>query len=266
MVETLRSMSVEWQRLAATRAQPELFAPAMVEGLPELAQRWLTHAIAPGTPLWGSVELTMHGAIRLGAWRPFTARQVLAPPDGYIWAATARFLGLPVTGYDRLSSGTAAMRWHLLGLIPVMTAAGADVARSAAGRLAAEVVLAPTTFRAATWTPGDEPDTVVGVWRIGGEEQRVELHVGAGGNVLGVLMRRWGLPAGEPYGQYPFGVTVEAERSFAGITIPSTFRAGWWWGTDRQDEGEFFRAQITAAEQLHPAAGNSISGRPGTRS
>jgi hypothetical protein len=25
------------------------------------------------------------------------------------------------------------------------------------------------------------------------------------------------------------------------------FRAGWWWGTERQHEGEFFRAEITGA-------------------
>jgi hypothetical protein len=49
------------------------------------------------------------------------------------------------------------------------------------------------------------------------------------------------------YDRYPFGVTVEEESTFSGITIPSTFRAGWWWGTDRQQEGEFFRARITAA-------------------
>lgn len=265
MIERCGSVHGEWQRLGATGVRPEPFEPTMVEGLPEPARRWLIHAIAPGTPLWASVELTMHGAIRLGAWRRFTAKQVLAPPNGYIWAATARFFGLPVTGYDRLSSGTAAMRWRLLGLIPVMTAAGADVVRSAEGRLAAEVVLAPTTFRAATWILGDEPDTVVGVWRIGGDDQRVKLHIGAAGNVLGVLMQRWGAPVGAPYGQYPFGVTVEVERTFAGITIPSTFGAGWWWGTDRQEEGEFFRAQITEAQPLH-VAGNSISGRLRTRS
>jgi hypothetical protein len=41
---------------------------------------------------------------------------------------------------------------------------------------------------------------------------------------------------------------VEAERTFGGVTIPATLRAGWWWGTDRQDEGEFFRAEITGAQ------------------
>ena len=44
----------------------ETFEPTMTRGLPEPARRWLGHAIAPGTPLWGSVELTMHGRIKLG--------------------------------------------------------------------------------------------------------------------------------------------------------------------------------------------------------
>ncbi len=243
-----RAVLPEWRRLAAGRARQAPFDPTMVEDLPEPARRWLRHAIAPGTPLAAATELTMHGTIRLGTWRRFTATQVLAPPDGYIWAATARFLGLPVVGYDRMSSGTATMRWRLLDMIPVMNAEGPEIARSAAGRLAAEVVLAPTAFRGATWTAGGLPDTAVGLWHIGGDEQRVEVRVGVDGTVRGVLIERWGRPPGAPYGQYPFGVTVDAERTFGGITIPSTLRAGWWWGTDRQDEREFFRAEITAAE------------------
>jgi len=158
----------------------------MVEDLPEPARRWLRHAIAPGTPLAAATALTMHGTILLGTWRRFTATQVLAPPDGYIWAATACFLGLPVVGYDRMSSGTATMRWRLLDMIPVMNAEGPEIARSAAGRLAAEVVLAPTAFRGATWTAGSLPDTAVGLWHIGGDEQRVEVRVGVDGTVRGV--------------------------------------------------------------------------------
>jgi hypothetical protein len=245
-----RSVQSEWRRLEAKQPRPVPFNPTMVDDLPEPARRWLRHAIAPGAPLTGVTELTMHGTIRLGTWRRFTATQVLAPPEGYIWAATARVLGLPVVGYDRLSSGTAAMRWRLLGVIPVMNADGPEIARSAAGRLAAEVVLAPTAFRAATWIAGERPDTVVGVWRIGGDEQRVEVHVGVDGAVRGVLIERWGRPPGAPYSRYPFGVTVEAERTFGGVTIPSTLRAGWWWSTARQDEGEFFRAEITASGRM----------------
>jgi hypothetical protein len=61
--------------------------------------------------------------------------------------------------------------------------------------------------------------------------------------------RRWlchAIAPGTPL-RYPFGVQVEAEARSGGITIPSVFRAGWWRGTERQHEGEFFRAEITGA-------------------
>lgn len=143
-----RRVGREWDLLGRTTHQPAVFDPAMVADLPEPARRWLTHAISPGTPLWETVELSMRGEIRLGAWRSFTARQVLAPPRGFVWAARARFLGIPVVGFDRFSSGSGEMDWRLGGLIPVMSATGPDVTRSAAGRLAGEMALAPTTFPA----------------------------------------------------------------------------------------------------------------------
>ena len=73
------------------------------------------------------------------------------------------------------------------------------------------------------------------------------LRVHPSGSVRDVMLQRWGNPAGSPFGLYPFGVTVEQEAVFGGVTIPSVVRAGWFWGTDRQDEGEFFRATITDA-------------------
>jgi len=189
----------------------------------------------------------MTGEIRLGSWGRFSATQVLAPPTGFIWAANTRLFGLPVSGYDRFSSGTGQMRWRLLGVVPVMVAQGPDVTRSAAGRLAGEGVLVPTTFRRASWAPGADGDRAVATWHVGEQEERAELHVGAQGQLLDVLMQRWGNPNGAPYGRYPFGVRIEAEQTFGGVTIASTMRAGWWWGTERQDEGEFFRARITGA-------------------
>jgi hypothetical protein len=240
-------MRRDWDLLCSGTDRPEAFDPSMVADLPEPARRWLTHAIAPGIPLWQSVELSIRGQIRIGAWRPFTARQVLAPPRGFIWAAHARFFGLPVVGFDRLSSGSGQMRWRLGGLIPVMSATGPDVTRSAAGRLAGEMALVPTTFPAARWTPGSDGDRVVVTREINGQDENAELHVGPHGTLLGVLMQRWGNPNGAPFGRYPFGVAIEAEQTFAGVTIGSVLHAGWWWGTDRQAEGEFFRAQITGA-------------------
>lgn len=230
-----------------TTATSEIFDPVMTAGFPEPARRWLCHAIAPGTPLWSSVELTMHGRIKLGRWRPFTARQVLSPPGGYTWAATARLAGLPVTGYDRLGPGAGEMRWRLLRLIPVLTAAGPDVTRSARGRMAGEIALIPTAFRYAAWTPSEHADTAVATWQFGDDAESAELRVAPGGRLAEIRVNRWGDPGGAPFGRYPFGVRVEAEAPFGGITIPSVFRAGWWWGTERQHQGEFFRAEITGA-------------------
>jgi hypothetical protein len=237
----------EWLRLAVGSTDPLRFDPAMVAKLPEPARRWLTHAISPGTPLWQTVELSMHGQIKLGRWRPFTARQVLAPPDGYIWAATARLLGLPVTGFDRLSSGTGQMSWRLLRLIPVVTAAGPDITRSACGRLAGEIALLPTAFGCATWAQGGDADTATATLAFDDDAETAELRVERSGRLAEIRVSRWGNPGGAPFARYPFGVQVEAESDFNGITIPSMLRAGWWWGTDRQPEGEFFRAQITSA-------------------
>jgi hypothetical protein len=57
-----------------------------------------------------------------------------------------------------------------------------------------------------------------------------------------------GNPGNAAYGDHPFGVEVLAEKEFRGVRIPSELRAGWWWGTDREGDGEFFRAEITDAD------------------
>ena len=221
-----RRVRRDWEQLRAAATRPVPFDLSMVAGMPEPARRYLTHTIAAGTPLSQSVEVAMEGKIKLGAWRPFTASQVVSPARGYIWAAHTRLFGVPVIGYDRLSRGTAEMRWRLLDLLPVVTADGSDVARSAAGRLASEIVLIPTGFTGATWTAAG-PDTAVASWGAGEDEQLVELHLGPTGQLLDLLIQRWGNPDGKPFGRYPFGVTVEEERTDAGVTIPAVFRAGW---------------------------------------
>ena len=190
----------------------------------------------------------MHGQIKIGrSWRAFRATQVLAPPHGYVWSAHSRIAGLPVSGFDRYSDAAGEMRWRLMGVVPVMSAAGDEVTRSAAGRMAAEIVLIPTAFRSATWSAGIAEGEIVGRFVVDGRTDEVQLRIDSAGRVQQVQIQRWGAPLGEPFARYPFGVTVSNETTFGGVTIPSQFSAAWFAGTDRQAEGEFFRATVTDA-------------------
>jgi hypothetical protein len=123
----------------------------------------------------------------------------------------------------------------------MLNESGSDVTRSAYGRLAGEIVLIPTAFRHASWSRGEHADTAIATWRFGDDTEAAELRIAPGGRLAEVRVNRWGNPGGGPFGRHPFGVLVEAEARFGGITIPSVFRAAW-------HESEFFRAEITGAE------------------
>lgn len=78
-----------WRSLEATPAQ-QVFTEDMVSDLPALARRFLLHAIRPGTPLASSVSFEMSGTMRLKPeqeWMPMKARQIIAPPKGFVWRA-----------------------------------------------------------------------------------------------------------------------------------------------------------------------------------
>ncbi len=238
----------EWASLAVPTPRSAVFDPAMVVHLPPPVRRWLVHAIAPGTALLRSVELAMHGEIRLGAWRRFEAAQILTPPQGFLWAATAHLTALPVSGFDRYSNGTGEMRWRLLGAFPVMSGAGADITRSAAGRLAGEFVFVPTAALgpAIVWEPIDDRRAVARV-PVGEREVHVTVEVAASGALESVTLCRWGDPDRSGYREHVFGAGFQDEAVFGGFTIPRTASAGWWYGTERWSEGEFFRFTIDRA-------------------
>ncbi|GAA1764794.1 DUF6544 family protein [Kocuria aegyptia] len=218
---------------------------AAIAGLPEPARRWLGRAVPPGTPAWAAAELSMRGEIRLGgSWRAFSARQIIAPGIGFVWAARTRVRGLPAAGYDRYGPGGGEMRWRLLGLLPVLSAAGPDVTRSAAGRLAGEGVTVPTACLGATWSEGPSPDTAVMSWVLDREREDALIRVDPEGRLQELSMQRWGDPGGTGYGRHPFGVALSEEAEVAGVRVATVLRAGWAWGTERQAEGEFFRARI----------------------
>jgi hypothetical protein len=226
----------DWAALAAETPAPAPFDPAATAGLPAAVRRWLAHAIAPGTPLRAAVELRMHGEILLGAWRRFTAVQRISADGGFVWAATARVLGLPVTGFDRFTRGSGQMRWRLANAVPVMAAEGEDITRSAAGRHAGELLVAAPAAAldpAVTWK---EVDADRATARVKGHD--VTLTVGSTGALTELRMTRWGNPDSGPFRPQPFGATLEGELAAGGFTIPRRVSAGW------LPEGQFIRYTV----------------------
>jgi hypothetical protein len=233
----------------SVRSGQHAFQSSQLSGLTEAARRYLEHAIAPAVLLASAVRLRMHGEIKLGRWLPFTAEQVIYWGHGMIWSATVRMNGMPVRGFDRLVDGVGAMRWKLFGVVPIMTASGPDISRSAAGRVMAESVWLPSVLCGddVSWTAQDSfrPHACL---TVQGEPGELTLAIDDQGRLQSLTLRRWGNPGGAAFHYVDFGGVAEEERRFGGYTIPTRLRVGWYVGTDRfEPDGEFFRVTIDDA-------------------
>jgi hypothetical protein len=244
-------------------APPERFGPAELDGLPEPVRRHLAQAIAPGTPLHTAARLRMRGAIKVGRWLPFRARQILSPRQGFVW--TARAAGL-IAGSDRYLEGAGAMRWKLAGLVTVAAGDGPDVSRSAAGRAGAEGVWLPTALLPRFGVRWSAPagDQVTAAFEVGETPVELHLRLDRAGRVTSLAFDRWGDPDGDGFGWHRFGGEITGYASFGGLTIPSAGRLGWHPGGDRFSDGEFFRYRITELQPVGPA-GAGATGPAGSR-
>ena len=222
----------DWLDLATATEEPAGFEVTMAAALPEPVRRWLAHAIAPGTALLTSVELTTRGQIRLGSWRDFTAVQRLAPGRGFVWAATAKMFGLAIIGFDRYSRytrGHGETRWKLLDKIPVLAGTGPDVTRSSAGRYASEllvVVPAAALSKHVSWQAVDA-DRATARIRVGAGLHDVTVTVSAAGELTSVSTERWGATGDRSFAERPFTAEFTGEATFDGFTVPREVAAGW---------------------------------------
>ncbi len=220
----------------------------MVGDLPEPARRLLLRAIEPGTPLASSVDLRMRGSLVFtpgGDPVPFVAEQVLSPPVSFLWRARTTSGWARIRGFDRYGEGQGEMLWKLWGIIPVVRGIGSNVTRSAAGRLAMEGVLLPSSLlpgRGAEWSPVDESRARFRM-TVGEETVETLVEVDPEGRPLRASAMRWSERAGPSY--EPFGVELSGELRSGGYAIPSRVEAGWSLGGE--GEFRFFQAEIQGA-------------------
>jgi hypothetical protein len=134
----MREAEAAWRELASRSRPPaDLFEPGMVAGLPEIARRYFSRAIAPGTPL----RTTGYQTYRM------TARQLLAPPFEFVWIPQMQSGLMRVSGSDGLVAGSPWTRFWLMGLLPVANErASRDLLRSAVFRSAMEGIWVPASL------------------------------------------------------------------------------------------------------------------------
>lgn len=238
----------EWRRLAARQTKSgAVFDPAQVAHLPEPAQRYFGHVIAPGTPLHGVVAISMRGRFSLGtrsapAYQPMRAEQILAAPHGFVWRMRT-LTGMRLSGSD---TGRWT-RFRLFGLIPVARMGGnPDHARSAFGRFVAEAVFwAPASLLprpGVSWEGVDANTARVTVTR-GELQQAVDVTLDDDGCPQHVVFQRWSNanPA-KVWRHQPFGGYLSDFRNKDGYRLPYRVEAGNHFGTP--DYFAFFRAEV----------------------
>jgi hypothetical protein len=251
-----REAEAAWATLAGrAEPRPACFDPAMIADLPEPARRYFRFAIAPGTPLRAVAIVEMGGRFGLGdkadhRFYPMRARQILAPPQGFVWIPRIGSGLMRMSGSDALVGETAWTRFWLLGSVPLVRASGtADLARSAVGRAVGEALWAPAALLPANgvaWEPVDA-DRARAVLTVRGERHAVELAVAPDGRPLSVALDRWSDANPERVFRWqPFGATIEAVGSFGGYTVPTRIRGGNHFGTG--DYFPFFQAEVTAVD------------------
>jgi hypothetical protein len=234
------------RRRLALPAPDGVFAEDEIADVHPAVARYFRAAIEPGTPLAQAALLTIRGSIRLKSkWLPFSSEEVLAPLHGFVWEA--RVSG-GIRGSDSFVDGEGRMSWRLGGVVPVASASGPNVSRSAAGRAAGESAWLPTAVLprfGVEWTPGGD-DLLFARFSVADEPMELLHTVGDDGLLRSVTFDRVGDPDGVgEFALLPFGLEVTEHGTFDGLTIPTSGEVGWHHGTDRWDEGRFFRYTIS---------------------
>lgn len=241
-----------WRLLDQAERGDEPFTEERVAGLPDPARRYFLHAIQPGTRLASRLHWRYAGHMKPGPklpWMALRAEQILVKERGFVWRAWARTGPLVVTASDHYLDGAGRMRLALYGLVPVVTASGPDLAKSARARLLIEGCALPSAFLPGPHVriAGIDASRFKVLVRLQGEVTPLTLTVDQDGRLRELVLERWGnLTTDGSYRSIPYGCTVEGERTVGGYTIPSNIAGGWWYGTERYLE--VMRLRVTWAE------------------
>ncbi|MBE0637029.1 MAG: hypothetical protein IH598_00740 [Bacteroidales bacterium] len=233
-------------RQITTAPTNEMDREFLLKQYPDPVARFFRYHLPEGIPDSTHARVPLKGIIKLVNWANFSSTLYAHPFEGFLWQARVMMGILPVKGFDYFHREQGAMQWSLFNVIPVMKAIGEDVSRSAEGRARMEPLFAPHLLihPAIKWEVISENE-ITASWLIHREEQPLHLILGKDGALKSAFIQRWGNPGGvKVFGYHPFGVNIEALVKHGGALIPGKGNAGWWFGTNQYNDGEFFRFEV----------------------
>jgi hypothetical protein len=254
-----REAKEAWNQLASTgAAEVAGFDPAMVSNLPEPARRYFLFAIEPGARLRQVAEINMDGLLSLGTqgrpnYQPMQAKQMLAPPHGFVWRVRAGSGAMHVAGSDGMTAHRSWTRFWLLGAVPVARVGGdMDHLRSSFGRMVAEAAFwVPASLlpqAGVTWEALDA-DTARATVVHGRMRQQLDIRVDGQGQPLWISMPQWSNANPEGvFREQPFGGELSDFRSVEGFKVPFQVDGGNFFGTS--DYFPFYRARVGSLKFL----------------
>jgi hypothetical protein len=239
-----RRRALQLARSLAVEQGQEVFEESMVKGLPETAQRYLLHAIRPGTRIARSLRLRFEGSMQFGAdptrWPLDGDNIVITPERGFVWFERLRYRGVPRNGllyYAANRGGVIWSYWNLLQDLSKASGTGPDATRAIRGRFLSKLVWMPSALlpqNGVRWEAADDQN-VKAIITVDGDTVPLSLKVDAQGRLQEMVFPRWGAKnADGSYGLFPYGVKPEGETTVDGYTIPSQVAAVWCYGDEER--------------------------------
>ena len=220
-------LALLWRRLVRTPGGGH-FSEDMIEGLPPAAQRYLRHAIAPGTPLAGAVRMRIHAFYQAedhgsGFWE----RRAVAPGRGGLWMTLSQTWPRWDSSDGFYIDGLGVERGAAWSLIPLRFTQYTvpDITRLFQIRTMHESLFVPASLlpeRGAVWQALDDQSARVTV-SLDGRSLPITLRIDPDGRLVEACFESWNFKGGEHWRDVPTSITVAEERSFGGYTIPSTY-------------------------------------------
>lgn len=224
----------------------------MTRRLPPVTQRYFERCLADRARDIEVVIVDITGKLKLEKrWYDFESTLEVGALCAFRWTATVHDGLVRFSGHDEYRAGHGRMDWRLFHLVPVVHADDPDVTRSARGRAAIEQIFLPAALARpeVQWSETGE-GWARAAWVINGEEVAIELKIDGRGAVHGVRMQRWSDAEGEPWRMVSFGADARGEVEAEGLVVPEEVTAGWFYGSQRWDEGRFFGGRVTGLRRL----------------